>query len=223
MLPSDGGLVEPRPAEFDGFYHNLTVGDERGVSSVTAAGLHFPAVQYFALFIAECLLAREKVGPLSAPNFAVLLVHSTVTTLIAWELLWPVPFTLISPRVKYMVVLTLLVWQLALTFRYACLHDYSLPKFYLDHAAMQHHQFIASDYPNIPIPYNLVFSENTRDIIPLHAPALFDPIARGGYRIMPANIIAYRNNQAAAEEEPQQWDLPAPQPFDMGPHGFFDY
>ena len=65
----------------------------------------------------------------------------------------------------------------------------------------------------------------TRDIIPLHAPALFDPIAKGGYRIMLVNIIAYRNNQAAAEEGPQQWDpqVPAPQQFDMGPHGFFDY
>ena len=90
---------------------------------------------------------------------------------------------------------------------------------------MEHHQFIAGDYTNIPIPYNLVFSENTRDIIPLPAPALFDPIARGGYRIMPADIIAYRNNLAAAQAEPQQWDpqAPAPQHFDVGPHGFFDY
>ena len=62
MLPSDGGLVEPRPAEFDGFCRTLTVGDERGVSGVTATSLHFPALHYFALFITKCLLAREKVG-----------------------------------------------------------------------------------------------------------------------------------------------------------------
>ena len=94
-------------------------------------------------------------------------------------------------------------------------HDYPLTKVYLDRAAMEHHHFLAWDYPNIPIPYNLVFSIETRDIIPLPAPALFDPVARGGYRIMPADIIAYRNAQAAAEaeEEPQQWDewMPAPQ------------
>ena len=42
------------------------------MSSITAAGLHFPAVHYFALFIAKCLLAREKVGALSGPDFAVL-------------------------------------------------------------------------------------------------------------------------------------------------------
>ena len=47
------------------------------------------------------------------------------------------------------------------------------------------------DHPNIAIPYNLVYSVETRDVIPLPAPALFDSAARGGYRIMPADIIAY--------------------------------
>ena len=75
LLPADGGLGEPRPAEFEAFYCTLTVGDERGVSGITVAGLHFPAVHYFALFITKCLLAREKVGALSSPDLAVLLVH----------------------------------------------------------------------------------------------------------------------------------------------------
>ena len=69
------------------------------------------------------------------------------------------------------------------------------------------------DSPDIYIPYTLVFSVRTRDIIPLPAPTLFDPTARGGYRIMPTDIIDYQNNQAAAEEEPQQCDawMSAPQ------------
>ena len=58
------------------------------------------------------------------------------------------------------------------------LHDYPLTKVYLDRAALEHHHFIARDYPNIPIPYNLVFSIETRDIIPLPAPDLFDPVTR---------------------------------------------
>ena len=78
-------------------------------------------------------------------------------------------------------------------------HDYPLTKVYLDRAAMEHHHFLARDYPDIPIPYNLVFSVKTRDIILLPALALFDSAARGGYRIMPADIIAYRNAQPAAE------------------------
>ena len=48
------------------------MGDERGVSAITVVGLHFPAVHYFALFIAKCLLAREKVGALSSPDLVVL-------------------------------------------------------------------------------------------------------------------------------------------------------
>ena len=77
-------------------------------------------------------------------------------------------------------------------------HDYPLTKVYLDRAAMEHHHFLARDYPDIPIPYNLVFSIKTHDIIPLHAPTLFDSATRGGYRIMPADIIAYQNAQTAA-------------------------
>ena len=72
MIPSDGSLVEPRPAGFDDFNRTLTVGDERGVPATTATSIHFPIVHYFALFVAECLLARKKVGVLSAPDFAVL-------------------------------------------------------------------------------------------------------------------------------------------------------
>jgi hypothetical protein len=48
------------------------MGDERGVSSVTAISLQFPVVHYFALFVAKCLIAREKVGALCAPDFTIL-------------------------------------------------------------------------------------------------------------------------------------------------------
>ena len=52
----------------------------------------------------------------------------------------------------------------------------------------------------------------TRDIIPLPAPTLFDQVAKGGYRIMPEGIVAYRNNLVAAEEEPQEWHPQVPAP-----------
>ena len=38
-----------------------------------------------------------------------------------------------------------------------------------------------------------------RGVIPLPTPALFDLVARGGYRIMPTDIIAHWNAQAATE------------------------
>ena len=71
----------------------------------------------------------------------------------------------------------------------------------------------------------MVFSVNTRDIIPLPAPSLFVPIAKGGYRIMHEDIVTYRNNLAAAQAEPQQWNpqVPVPQHFNIGPHGFFEW
>ena len=108
MLPFDGDLVDPRPSEFDGFYRTLTVGDERGVLGTTTVSLPFPAVHYFPIFIAKCLLVREKVGALSAQILLFCVVHFMATTLIAWELLWHVTFTLTNPRVKYMVVFMLL-------------------------------------------------------------------------------------------------------------------
>jgi hypothetical protein len=73
---------------------------------------------------------------------------------------------------------------------------------------MVHHQFLDGENTTFDIPYNIVFSVETRDVIPLPAPALFDPIARGGYRIMPEDIIAFRNPHV--EEEPQEWDTYVP-------------
>ena len=90
---------------------------------------------------------------------------------------------------------------------------------------MKDHKFLAADYPDIDLPYNLVFSVETHDVIPLPVPALFDYVARNGYRVMPEDIVAYRNNLAAAQEELQQRDpqVPAPQHFNIGPRGFYDW
>ena len=59
------------------------MGDERGVSAITAAGLHFPVVHYFYLFIAKFLLGREKVGALSSLDLAILRRAIEGETLIA--------------------------------------------------------------------------------------------------------------------------------------------
>ena len=67
---------------------------------------------------------------------------------------------------------------------------------------MKDHQFLAVDYPDIDLPYNLVFRVDTHDVIPLPTPALFDYVARNGYRVMPEDIVAYRNNLAVVKAEP---------------------
>ena len=54
-IPPDGSLAEPRPAEFEAFYRTLTVGDERGVSATTAAGLHFSCCSLLCTFHCKML------------------------------------------------------------------------------------------------------------------------------------------------------------------------
>jgi hypothetical protein len=170
------------------------------------------------------LLAREKVGALSAPDFAVLRrAHFgdntySLRAIVARRL----QINKSKEKIHGGIYATRLATHFNIQIRH---HDYPLPKVYLDRAAMEHHQFIDKENTDIPVQYNLVFSVDTHDIIPLPAPALFDPIARGGYRIMPEDIVAYRNNLVAAHAEPQEWDpqVPAPQHFNIGPHGFFEW
>jgi hypothetical protein len=90
---------------------------------------------------------------------------------------------------------------------------------------MTDHHFIDEPEPPQYIRYNLIFSERTRDIIPLPAPSLFDSHARNGYTIMPADITAYRNELAAAEDEVQQWDaqVPPPQYYPPGPDRYYGW
>jgi hypothetical protein len=220
LIPSNGEIREPRPADFEEFTRALTVGDERVATGVTPTSLHFPSVHYFALFIAKCLLAREKVGSLCAPDFAVL--HRALYGDNTYHIGAIVARRLHLNRTKGKIHGGIFATRLANHFNIQIRqHEYCFPKIYLDRQAMVHHQFIDCEDTTMDIPYNLVFSVVTHDIIPLPAPVLFDSIARGGYRIMPDDIITYRNPQAEAEEEPQEWDahVPAPPHFEMGPDG----
>jgi hypothetical protein len=80
-----------------------------------------------------------------------------------------------------------------------------LPTRYLDYSSMVGHNFI-DDGPR-RFRYNLVFSQGTREIITLPAPALFD-LYRGKYTIMPEDIYAYWGLTPPQAPEPE----PAPEP-----------
>ena len=177
MIPSDGSLAEPRPAEFEDFCRTLTVGDERRVSAITADGLHFPTVRYFALFITKCLLAREKVDALSSPDLAVLrrALEGDNTYSLGAIVARRLHLNKSQGKIHGGVFATHLAAHFEVEIRP---HDYPLAKVYLDRAAMDHHHFTDIESPHIPIPYNLVFSVRTRDFIPSPAPALFDSVAR---------------------------------------------
>jgi hypothetical protein len=219
LIPSDGDIREPRPAGYEEFHRTLTVGDERGVSRVMPTSLQFPSMHYFALFIMKCLLAREKVGALCAPDLAVLrhALHGndpySLGAIIARQLH--------INRGKGKIHGGIYAIRLSADFNVQIsVHDHSLAKIYFDRDSMLAHHFLAEDDTTCEVPYNIVFSENTHDIIPLPAPALNNPIAREGYRIMPEDIIAYRN--PPVEEESQEWDayMPAPSYPEMGLDGY---
>ena len=168
------------------------------MSAITAGGLHFPVVRYFAYFITKCLLAREKVGALSSPDLAVL--HRALEADNTHSLGAIVARRLHLNKSQGKIHGRIFATRLAAHFNVEIRpHDYPLTKVYLDRAAMDHHHFLAHDRYDLAIPYNLVYNVDTRDVIPLPAPALFDSVARGGYRIMPADILTYWNAHVAAK------------------------
>jgi hypothetical protein len=187
LIPSDGDVREPRPEEFEDFLHTLTVGEERGVSRARATSLHFPVVHYFALFIGKCLIAREQGGTLSAPDLAILrhALFSDSTYSLGAIIARRLHVNRARGKIHGGIYATRLARHFHVEIRH---HDYLLPRVYLDHQAMKDHHFIDDPEPPHHIRYNLVFSEDSRDIIPLPAPALFDSHARNGYTIMPADI-----------------------------------
>ena len=85
---------------------------------------------------------------------------------------------------------------------------------------MEDHQFIDATDSFHNIHYNLVFGVETYDVT---CTCFVWFYCQGGYKVLPEDIIACRNNQAAAEEEPQDWDaqVPPPDNYYMDPDGYY--
>ena len=75
LIPSDGEIREPRPAEIEDFYRTMSVGDERGVSSVTAIMCIILLYSMRSVYLLERRLVH-LVPPISLSY----VVHYTVTT-----------------------------------------------------------------------------------------------------------------------------------------------
>jgi hypothetical protein len=138
LIPFDGDLREPRPAGFEEFYSTLSVGDPRGVSIATPPSLHFPTVRYFALFIAKCLLAREKVSSLSAPDLAVLhqALHGDNTYSIGAIVARRLQHNRSQGKIHGGIYATRLAAHFNVQIHE---HDPHFPKIYLDRQSMLHH------------------------------------------------------------------------------------
>ena len=63
------------------FIHEITVGENRGVSGARVASIHFPVLRCYSLFAGKCLIGRGESGGLSAPGLAILrhALHRDIT------------------------------------------------------------------------------------------------------------------------------------------------
>ena len=58
-LPFLGLLDEPPKVEFETFLTSLCYGERRGVTQGRIKSIHFPAIQYFALFNRKCIVGKQ--------------------------------------------------------------------------------------------------------------------------------------------------------------------
>ena len=65
-LPFRGSLDEPPRAEYKSFLTSLCCGEMRGVTQGRIKSIHFPAVQYFALFNGKCIVGKQDCSTLYA-------------------------------------------------------------------------------------------------------------------------------------------------------------
>ena len=112
---------------------------------------------YFALFITKCLLAREKVGALSSPDLAVLrrALYGDNNYSLGVIVARCLHLNKSQGKIHGGIFATCLAAHFEVAIRP---HDVPLTTVYLDHAAMDHHHFLAHDRSDIAIPYNLVYT-----------------------------------------------------------------
>jgi hypothetical protein len=181
-------------------------------------------MHYFDLFIGKCLTIRKAASCLGAPDFAIL--RRALFGDYTFSLGAIIARRLHTNRSRGAIYGGIYATRLASHFNdNICLHDPLLPKVHLDFESMKHHHFLSDSDDSDRIRYNLDYNENTMDIIPLPAPALFDVHTRNGYAVMSKDIVAYRAELAVAAQEPQGWDaqIPPPEEFQLGPDGFFGW
>ena len=76
-IPFWGLLDEPPKAEFKTFLTSLCYGERRGVTQGRIKSIHFPAIQYFALFNGKCIVGKQDCSTLCAPDLS--LIRTTLT------------------------------------------------------------------------------------------------------------------------------------------------
>ena len=84
-LPFWGSLDEPPRAEYQSFLTSLCYGETRGVTQGRIKSIHFPAIQYFALFNGKCILGKQDCSTLCAPDLSLIRTALTGERVITLE------------------------------------------------------------------------------------------------------------------------------------------
>ena len=71
-LPYWGSLGEPSKAKYQTFLTSLCYGENRGVTQGRIKSIHFPAIQYFALFNGKCIVGKQDGNTLCAPDLSLI-------------------------------------------------------------------------------------------------------------------------------------------------------
>ena len=83
-LPFWGLLVEPPRAEYQSLLTSLCYGETRGVTQGRIKSIHFPTVQYFALFNGKCIVCKQDCSTLCAPDLS--LIRTALTSDMSYNL-----------------------------------------------------------------------------------------------------------------------------------------
>ena len=194
-LPQWGSVRELRKSEFRDFLASITVGESRDITQATIGSIHFPAIQYFALFIGRCINGKDEVCHMCVPDLSIL--RSAVLGDQSYHIGAIVARRLHQNRHNGDffggIYATHLAKFLEIDVREG---DMELPPAYLDFDSMVSHHFV--ERTGSPLQYRLIFNKRHVVRITLPAPAFFDYQARGGYTITREEADEYGRRAEAA-------------------------
>ena len=156
------------------------MGESRDIAQATIGSIHFPTINYFALFIVRCINGKDEACHMCVPDLSVLRSavlgdkHYNLGAIVARRL----HNNEINGDFFGGIYATRLANFLEVPIRE---YDAELPPSYLDFNAMVHHQFVESN--ELPLQYCLILDRRRAVHMTLPAPAFFDYQAKGRHVI----------------------------------------
>ena len=181
QTPFWGSLDEPPKAEFESFLTSLCYGENRGVRQGRIKGIHFPAIQYFALFSGKCIVGKQDCNILCAPDLS--LIHTALTCEWNYNLGAIVASRLQNNATGDWFYGGIYATRLARELGVSPLpFDPILPMQYLDFVGLKIHKILKGKIYDFT--YNLLFNQTSVVHTYLPAPALFDYHSKGRYFVL---------------------------------------